>query len=243
MPRRPRFAGDGIPWHIIQRGVNRAACFFAEDDYQFYLHYLGEYSRDFGCDIHAYVLMTNHVHLLLTPKDADGAARMMKHSGQRYVQYVNRINRRSGTLWEGRFRSCLTQTEDYVLACYRYIELNPVRAGVVTHPRHYRWSSYGANGEGKTNAVITAHEQYLRLGRREAERLENYRALFKAHMDPEIIDDIRQATNGNYALGSRKFQAEIAAAQGRRAARGKAGRPRMMQNDQGRQLSFLDGAD
>ena len=229
MPRRPRLAVAGIPLHIIQCGLHRAACFFAEDDYQFYLHYLGEYARDFGCDIHAYVLMPNHVHLLLTPKEADGAARMMKHLGQRYVQYVNRINDRTGTLWEGRFRSCLTQSDDYVLACYRYIELNPARAGMVTHPRQYRWSSYGANGDGKTNALITPHEQYVSLGRGQPSRLENYRALFKAPMNPTIIEDIRQATNGNYALGNPKFQAKIAAALGRRAARGKAGRPRMLQ--------------
>lgn len=239
MPRRPRLAIAGVPWHIIQRGVNRSTCFFAEDDYQFYLHYLREYSRDLGCDIHAYVLMTNHVHLLLTPKEADSAGRMMKHLGQRYVQYVNRINVRSGTLWEGRFRSCLTQTEDYVLACYRYIELNPVRAGMVTHPRHYRWSSYAANGEGKASDLITPHEQYLRLGRTQPDRLENYRALFRAHMDPETIEDIRNATNGNYALGSQRFQAEIAVALGRRAARGKAGRPRITQNDDVGQLSLL----
>ena len=225
MPRRPRLAIAGIPWHIIQRGVNRTACFFAEDDYQFYLHYLHEYARDFGCAIHAYVLMTNHVHLLLTPDASDSAARMMKHLGQRYVQYVNRINERTGTLWQGRFRSCLTQSEDYVLACYRYIEMNPVRAGMVNQPRHYRWSSYSFNGEGKSNPVVTPHEQYLRLGPKEGERRENYRALFKAHLDPETDQEIRQATNGNYALGSARFQAEIEAALGRRAARGKAGRP------------------
>lgn len=226
MPRRPRLAASGIPLHIIQRGVNRATCFFAGDDYQFYLHYLGEHSRDFGCDIHAYVLMANHVHLLLTPREADSAARMMKHLGQRYVQYVNRINNRTGTLWDGRFRSCLTQAEDYVLACHRYIELNPVRAGMVSHPRQYRWSSYGANGEGKTSALLTPHPQYLRLGRGDPDRLENYRALFRAPVDKGTIDEIRQATNGNYALGSHKFQEKIAAALGRRAARGRAGRPR-----------------
>ena len=241
MPRRARLAVPGIPWHIIQRGVNRSSCFFAEDDYQFYLHYLGEYSRDFGCRIHAYVLMTNHVHLLLTPEGADGAGGMMKHLGQRYVQYVNRINQRTGTLWEGRFRSCLAQTEDYVLACYRYIELNPVRAGMVSHPRHYRWSSYAVNGEGKPNPLISPHDQYVRLGRTQFVRLENYRALFKAQMDPETIDDIRKATNGNYALGSESFQAAITAALGRRAERGKAGRPKIRQNEAANTLSLLAG--
>lgn len=121
MPRRARLSVAGVPWHIIQRGNNRAVCFHAEADYWRYLDDLTEQSRRFGCTVHAYVLMTNHVHLLLTPAKADGAGQMMKHLGQRYVQYVNRVYRRSGTLWEGRFRSCLTQSEDYVLACYRYI--------------------------------------------------------------------------------------------------------------------------
>jgi putative transposase len=114
MPRRARLSIPGIPWHIIQRGNNRSACFHAEEDFQFYLHYLAEFATKFGCAIHAYVLMTNHVHLLLTPQQADSASLLMKHLGQRYVQYINRTYQRSGTLWEGRFRSCLTQTEDYV---------------------------------------------------------------------------------------------------------------------------------
>ena len=126
MPRRARLSVAGVPWHIIQRGNNRAVCFHAEEDYRRYLDDLAEQSRRFGCAIHAYVLMTNHVHLLLTPQKTDSAGQMMKHLGQRYVQYVNRVYRRSGTLWEGRFRSCLTQSEDYVLACYRYI----VHAGI-----------------------------------------------------------------------------------------------------------------
>ena len=161
MPRRARLSLPGVPWHIIQRGNNRSVCFHAEDDYQFYLHYLKEFADKFGCALHAYVLMTNHVHLLLTPARDDSAALMMKHLGQRYVQYVNRTYRRSGTLWEGRFRSCLTQSEDYVLACYRYIELNPVRAGMVLKPQDYRWSSYHAltirhAGQGRFIALLCA---------------------------------------------------------------------------------------
>jgi len=239
VPRRARLSLPSIPWHIIQRGNNRSACFFAEDDYQFYLHYLKEYASDFGCAVHAYVLMTNHVHLLLTPERAESVGQMMKHLGQRYVQYINRVNARSGTLWEGRFRSCLTQTEEYVLACYRYIELNPVRAGMVSHPRHYRWSSYHANGEGKSHPLITPHDEYRRLGRSETNRLEAYRALFKAHMDLETLDEIRQATNGNFALGSRKFQSEVETALGRRATRGKAGRPAASEVRSENQLSLL----
>lgn len=225
MPRRARLSIPGIPWHIIQRGNNRSVCFHAEEDYRFYLQYLQEFALKYGCAIHAYVLMTNHVHLLLTPEKPDSASLLMKHLGQRYVQYINRTYQRSGTLWEGRFRSCLTQTEDYVLACYRYIELNPVRAAMVNQPQDYRWTSYHTNAQGKAEPLITPHEQYLRLGRDEPTRLEAYRALFKAHLDEELVNQIRSATNGNYALGSERFQKEIEIALGRRARRGYAGRP------------------
>ena len=141
MPRRARLRFAGVPLHIIQRGNNRTACFFAEQDYRFYLHDLGELARRFECGVHAYALMTNHVHLLITPSATDSASLLMKHLGQRYVQYVNRVYRRSGTLWEGRFKSSLVQRQSYVLKCQRYIELNPVRAGMVPHPRDYPWSS------------------------------------------------------------------------------------------------------
>ena len=226
MPRRARLSVAGVPWHIIQRGNNRSVCFHAEADYRRYLDDLAEQSRRFGCTVHAYVLMTNHVHLLVTPAKADSAGLMMKHLGQRYVQYVNRVYRRSGTLWEGRFRSCLTQSEDYVLACYRYIELNPVRAGMVRHPRDYRWSSFHANGDGKHDAMVVPHEQYLGLARNEQARREAYRALFKAHLDPEVIERIRSATNGNVVLGSKRFEEQIAKILKRRVTRGKAGRPK-----------------
>ena len=225
MPRRARLSLPGIPWHIIQRGNNRSVCFHAEADYQFYLYYLKEFAGKFGCAVHAYVLMTNHVHLLLTPAKDDSAGLLMKHLGQRYVQYINRTYQRSGTLWEGRYRSCLTQSEDYVLACYRYIKLNPVRAGMVMKPQDYRWSSYHANGLGRGSELIRPHGEYLRLGRTESDRREAYRALFRAHVDEALVDEIRGATNGNYALGSKRFQKQIETALGRRAVRGVSGRP------------------
>ena len=140
--------GISTSLYVIQRGNNRQACFYADQDYQFFLEWLGKYAKETGCAIHAYVLMTNHVHLLVTPKQAESAGQLMKRLGQRYVQYVNRTYRRSGTLWEGRFRSCLTQDDEYLLRCYRYIELNPVRAGMVSHPAEYPWSSYQVNGQG-----------------------------------------------------------------------------------------------
>jgi len=226
MPRRARLSMAGIPWHIIQRGNNRSACFYADEDYQFYLDALNEQSTKYGCSVHSYVLMTNHVHLLLTPKKEDSASLLMKHLGQRYVQYINRTYQRSGTLWEGRFRSCLTQSEDYVLACYRYIELNPVRANMVKHPREYPWSSYLANAEGRKNDLLSPHEQYLKIDRNELSRRKTYRELFKAHVDEGVDDQIREATNGNLVLGNTRFQEEIAYALGRRVTKGKAGRPK-----------------
>ena len=225
MPRRARLSIPGIPWHIIQRGNNRSACFYADEDYRRYLDILQDMAQRYHCAIHAYVLMTNHVHLLLTPGRVDSAGLMMKHLGQRYVQYVNRSYRRSGTLWEGRFRSCLAQNEDYVLTCYRYIELNPVRAGMVHHPRDYRWSSYRANADGEPDTLITPHAEYLQLGHGISERHDAYRALFNAHLDPERISEIRTATNGNYALGDKRFKDEIGRMLMQRVTPGKGGRP------------------
>lgn len=142
------------------------------------------------------------MHLLLTPSAADGASLLMKHLGQRYVQYVNRTYRRSGTLWEGRFKSCLAQSDAYVLACYRYIESNSVRAAMVCHPSNYRWSSYRANAEGETIEWLVAHDEYRRLGSSTASRQASYRALFTANVYPGVIDAIRVATNVNIVLGT-----------------------------------------
>lgn len=225
MPRRARLLLPGQPRHIIQRGNNRQACFFADEDYRFYLDWLRQCADMASCEIHAYVLMTNHVHLLLSSRNTDGAAQLMKALGQRYVQYVNRQYRRSGTLWEGRFRSCLVQDNDYLLSCYRYIELNPVRAGMVEHPGDYRWSSYRCDGQGEVNPVVTPHPLYLALDQQPDHRRERYRHLFKVGMDPERVNEIRAATNGNYALGSTLFAEQIAQALGQRTQRGKAGRP------------------
>jgi putative transposase len=212
----------------VSQGITKDeadTCFFADQDYVLYLEHLAENATKFGCAVHAYVLMTNHVHLLLTPQKAESASLLMKHLSQRYVQYVDRTYRRSGKLWEGRSRSCVAQEENYVLACYRYIELNPMRAQMVSHPRHYRWSSYRTNAEGKTSEVVIPHAQYLALGRSETERREAYRSLFRSQLDPETLDEIRLATNGNFALGGDRFRLQVEAALGRKASRGKAGRP------------------
>lgn len=150
----------------------------------------------------------------------------MKALGQRYVQYVNRTYRRSGTLWEGRFRSCLTQEESYLLACQHYIELNPVRACMVEHPAEYRWSSYRVNAQGEESGLVAPHPLYLALGSDAAARQAAYRELFRHELEQGLVDSIRQATNGNFVLGDVRFGEQIAQALGRRVLSGKSGRPR-----------------
>ena len=210
MPRRPRLVAPGLPLHLIQRGNNRSACFYATDDCLCYLEWLAGYARQEDCAVHAYVLMTNHVHLLVTPATADGPGAMMKRLGQRYVQYVNRTYRRTGTLWEGRFRSCIVETASYFLTCQRYIELNPVRAGMAAEPGGYPWSSYRANAHGEWSPVLTPHCVYLALGRSLDSRLAAYRRLFDGEVTTGDLKAIRTATNGNFALGGSRFRADIA---------------------------------
>jgi putative transposase len=226
MPRRSRIVLPGTPLHLIQRGNNHQACFYADEDYLVYLDWLKESSRKCECAIHAYVLMTNHVHLLITPHTRESAGAMMKRLGQGYVQYVNRTYHRSGTLWEGRFRSCLIHEERYLISCYRYIELNPVRANMVEHPAEYRWSSYRGNAFGEASSLLTTHALYDAMGLDEAARQSSYRELFRYQLDPGMVDEIRVSTNGNFALGSDQFKAQVSAALGRRVTPGQSGRPR-----------------
>ena len=226
MPRRSRIILPNVPQHIIQRGNNRAVCFYADQDYRKYLEWLKEYADKTACQIHAYVLMTNHVHLLISTEQPEAVGAMMKALGQRYVQYINRTYKRSGTLWEGRYKSCPTQAETYLLACQRYIELNPVRANMVPHPAEYKWSSYRINAQGEPNNIITPHLMYAQLGLDEQSRQAAYRELFRYELEPKLVDEIRKATNGNYVLGDTKFAEQIAEALGRRVLPGKAGRPK-----------------
>jgi len=236
MPRRARLALPGVPLHLIQRGNNRQACFLADEDYRCYLDWLAEYASKTGCHVHAYVLMTNHVHLLVSADRTEAPSALMKALGQRYVQYVNRVYRRSGTLWEGRFRSCPVQEESYLLACHRYIELNPVRAGMVEHPGEYRWSSYRANGQGEENALIRPHVLYGALGLDAASRQAAYRELFRHELEPSLVDEIRRATNGNFVLGNKRFAAKAAMTLGRRTLPGRSGRPRTVSAPDSREL-------
>jgi putative transposase len=219
MPRCARIRVPQIPLHIVQRGNNRAACFFDVDDRRVYLALLKKFAARFDCAVHAYVLMSNHVHLLLTPEDADGVSLLMKHLGQCYVQYVNRTHTRTGTLWEGRYRSHPVQCYRYLLACYRYIELNPVRAAIVRHPKDYRWSSYRANAGLERSSVLNAHAEYLAIG------AAAYRLTFPSHMQRPDLDEIRSASSGGRALGDGSFRAEISALTGRSMELGVRGRP------------------
>ena len=215
----------GVAVHVIHRGNNRAECFFRDEDRAFYLFHLDRILPRADCRLHAYCLMSNHLHLLLTAKAATGCGLLMKAIAQLYAQYVNRNYGRSGYLWESRFKSCLVQSEGYVLSCYRYIELNPVRAGLVRRPDEYRWSSYAANAKGQASSLIEPHEEYVALGRDANERQAVYRDLFGSLLTPEQVDEIRTATNGGYALGSPGFKRTVSKAVGRRAEKGSAGRP------------------
>ena len=225
MPRQPRPDLAGVPQHVVQRGNDRQACFFDDVDYRIYLTGLREASLRYDCAVHAYVLMTNHVHLLLTPCARGGVSRMMQWLGRHYVGYVNARYRRTGTLWEGRFKSCLVDTDRYLLTCYRYIELNPVRAAMVPAPGGYRWSSYHANAHGADDPVVTPHREYLRLGSETASRQQAYQTLFDDVLAPERVADIRAYLQQQRALGSQRFQQQIEAMLGRCAQVRPAHRP------------------
>jgi len=210
---------------VIQRGNNRQVCFGGEQDFAAYAGWLKDYSKKYQVDIHAWVLMTNHVHLLCTPRVENAVSQMMQSLGRRYVRYFNFSYKRTGTLWEGRFKSCLVQEEGYLLQLYRYIELNPVRGGMVEHPSDYAWSSYLINALGKISELCTPHPLYLALGSEPIERQSRYRELFKHHIEGKLLEDIRLAANKGMAFGNGRFEAEIESLTGRRMTAKKIGRP------------------
>lgn len=226
MPRRSRIHLDGVPLHIVQRGHNRQPCFFADEDYHTYLHWLGEALRKEHCALHAYALMTNHVHLLLTPQHAAAVPKLIIALGRRYVQYINTVYRRTGTLWDSRYKSSLIEAETYLLSCQRYIELNPVRANMVADPANYRWSSYRSNALGQANDILTPHSLYQSLGAPGEERQSAYRALFRAQLDNEALGDIRLALNQSQPLGNERFYRHIEQMIGQRRESKPCGRPR-----------------
>ena len=209
MARQPRFFVPGEVLHVIQRGNNREPIFVGEEDYRFFLDCLVQASRLHGVCIHAYVLMTNHLHLLATPQQKQSLPKVLQSVGRRYVQYFNYAYQRSGTLWEGRYRATVVDSEQYLLTCMRYIELNPVRAGMVAHPGEYRWTSYHSNAQGAPDILVTRHELYERLGQSGLERQRTYRQLFRAQLSGVDIEAIREATNKNWALGSERFKQRI----------------------------------
>lgn len=225
MPRKTRMYLPGIPVHVVQRGNNRAACFFSDDDHLYYKEVLAEGLRRYSASLHAYCLMTNHVHLLMTPAYEDSISRVIQHVGRQYVQFVNKRYSRSGTLWEGRHKGSLIDAETYLLTCYRYIELNPVAASMVRTPDEYRWSSYHANGHGKADTLVSEHPVYLALSENEKQRREHYRELFRSRIDTGDVHAIREACSANQVLGNSRFRREIEQVLGRKLGHRKRGRP------------------
>ena len=227
MARKPRFNLPSIPQHIIQRSNNRDPCFFSADDYSRYLQNLGEAAEKYQCAIHAYVLMTNHVHLLVTSFKNHGISHMMQDLGRKYVRYINQRYKRTGTLWEGRYKASLVDSGKYLFTCMRYIELNPVRASMVRHPGVYRWSSYACNALGKTDTLVSKHVLYTQLGGCDSQRQLAYRALFRCHLDKHDVHSIRNALNQELVLGRDAFKDKIKLMTNRQTSAAKMGRPRI----------------
>ena len=225
MARKPRFNLVGVPQHVIQRGNNREPCFYSEEDYAAYLEFLKIAADKTDCHLHAYVLMTNHVHMLITPMQEHGISALMQSLGKRYVQYINKTYKRTGTLWEGRYKASLVDSNGYLFSCMRYIELNPVRANMVEVPSEYRWSSYGFNAAGLEDKNITPHPLYLELGLTEEERCFSYRELFRHKMNDKLLHDIRESVNQDLVLGRDDFKGKIEMMLNRTVRKGTPGRP------------------
>lgn len=225
MPRKPRFFIPGVPVHVVQRGNNRGPIFFADEDYRVFLDWLERSNERYGVNVHSYVLMTNHVHLLLSPLERDSISRSMQYLGRGYVSYINNVYGRTGTLWERRFRASLIDSESYLIACMRYIELNPVRAGIVDHPQNYRWSSYAANALGVNDTMIVPHAVYLALSFDENERLSAYRGQFRNPLGDELLGSVRAAYRSGTPLGNDRFRGEVEKILGVRVGVSRRGRP------------------
>ena len=234
MPRQPRFYYPGSVLHIVRRGNNRARVFASAQDHRFYLDCLRDAACAHDVAIHGYVLMTNHVHLLPRPDTPKALARMMQTLGRRYVGRFNFLHQRTGTLWEGRYKATLVETEAYFFACLRYIELNPVRAGIVATPGEYRWSSHRGNAFADDDPVLTPHSSFLALARNPAERCDVYRDSFGESLGTDVVEAIRDATQFEWALGSTSFREHVEARTGRRAARLPMGRPRTQREPKSR---------
>jgi len=225
MARLQRTAPVGVPVHILLRANNRQQCFKASSDYATFLWWLREYSEKYQVDVHAWALLEDHLHLLSTPNTAGGLSRMIQALGRQYVRFFNQQNQRSGTLWEGRYRSCLVQPEGYILKVYRYIELNSVRKEYVSKPSDYNWSSYQINAQGKPSALCKPHTEYLKLGESKEERSEKYQEMFEQSSREDLLEEIRDSTNKGLAFGDESFKIEVEKMTGRRVRSLKSGRP------------------
>jgi len=228
MPRKPRFFVSGIANHIIQRGNNKEIIFVEEEDYVKYQTILNEASSKHSVKIHAYVLMTNHIHLLATAETTNGISLMMQQTGRYYVPYINHKYSRTGTLWEGRFKSSLVDDDLYVLACMRYIEMNPVRAHMVKAPQYYKWSSYHSNVRGTYDPLISEHVSYEGLAKSRKKQQETYRDLFLEHLDEKILADIRNCAQTGTPLGNNKFKSQIEAKLKTKVGYSTRGRPKKL---------------
>ena len=226
MPRKMRFYLPGMPAHVMQRGYNRKPVFFSEQDYLEYLRCLKHAADKYGCKVHAYVLMTNHVHLLVTPESKESIGQLFQGLGRHYVRYVNKIYQRHGGLWEGRHKGNIIQSQGYLLSCMRYIEMNPVRAGMVDHPAKYRWSSYAANAFGMSNAILNQHDEYIGLGTSTNLRQKGYQELFDYDSDSGSLELLRQSLQSGTPLGNDQFKARIEAVVGQKVGSIGPGRPK-----------------
>ncbi|MGZ8186402.1 MAG: transposase [Methylobacter sp.] len=239
MARLPRFVIPEQPQHVILRGNNRAEIFCTDGDYSFYLEKLKLACDKHGCSVHAYVLMTNHVHLLMTPHREQSLGKTIQRLGRYYVQYYNYCYRRTGTLWEGRYKATLIDSEAYLLTCMRYIELNPVRAGMVIEPADYPWSSYHHNTLGRLSDLVVPHPEYQHLGESNEARQTAYRELFKHYISENSITEIREATNKAWVLGNDRFKQRIQEQLGRRVEpKARGGDRKSEQFNSNRVLSF-----
>ena len=225
MARLPRLTLPGYPHHIIQRGNNRQAIFSSSADYQTLLDLLAENAKKFDVAIHAYVLMGNHFHLLATPQTPDGLPQMMQAVGRRYVRYFNDIQKRSGTLWEGRYKSTVIQTERYLLACMAYIDLHPVRAGLAVRPSDWLWSSHAHYLGVRNDRLVTPHALYWALGNTPFAREAAYGDLVQAGVADDHQRQLTDATLRGWALGEPTFIEDLQKKIERRVSRAPAGRP------------------
>ncbi|MBY0508904.1 MAG: transposase [Rhodospirillaceae bacterium] len=240
MPRHGRYFLEGQPLHVMQRGNNKGNIFFTHQDAVNFLKWLGEAADTHDLSVHAYVLMPNHIHLLASPGRPESVPRTMQTLGRRYVGHINGLHARTGTLWEGRYRAAVVDTDAYFFRCSRYIELNPVRAGLVKDPGSYPWSSYGANAQGASDPLVKQHTSYLGLNSSAAARAADYREMFREGLDEKTLKSIRDATNGNWALGDEAFKAHIAKLSGMRTEPRPRGRPKTLVEHAIKARGFLE---